>query len=426
MPATSNRVFHTFESADSGVEYIATLDIGSSKISLSVAQVAGGRFEALLGVVHRQCQGITAGRVTNLEAVSATIRQLLQETVEILGFSVTEVYVGITDPDIAMHHNKAMVPVPGDSVTKEDIDDVLYAAETAMPLRENESILHVIPECFMVNGIPVEDPVGRAGVRVDVDAAILTVPRSSIASVERVCQAAGLLVRDIFFSPLGTLQAVTHKRQRQLGVLLLDIGAQTTDVVMVEGDRIRHVDVVPMGGKTFTDALASGLRCLNEDAELIKLRCGAASPAFLEHPEKPVDPKLCGPVPATVGQVAHILESRIMEILHVALNRLHYAGISLAAPHSIVITGGCAQLPGLRAFINELVELPVDIGFANLPQGMFDLARTPVFSSAVGLTMYAAAHSDKPMRHLDEKVNKPERKSNLFKKIADFFGDFFD
>lgn len=425
MPATSNRVLLSTGSDEERVEYIAALDIGSSKISLSVAQVAGGRFEALLGVVHRQCQGITAGRITNLEAVTGTIRVLLQETVEILGFSVTEVYVGITDPEIAMHHNRAMVPVPGDSVTKDDIADVLDAAETAMPLRENEAILHVIPECFMVNGIPVEDPVGRAGVRVDVDAAILTVPRSSIANVERVCNAAGLAVRDIFFSPLGTLQAVTQKRQRQLGVLLLDIGAQTTDVVMVEGDRIRHVDVVPMGGKTFTDTLASNLRCLGEDAELIKIRCGTASPRFLEYPEKPVDPKLCGPIPATLGQVAHILESRVMEILHVALNRLHYAGISLAAPHSIVITGGSSQLTGLRAFINELVELPVDIGFANLPQGMFDLARTPVFSSAVGLTMYAAAHSAEPARRMEIRREEP-KKSNFFKKLGDFFGGFFD
>lgn len=426
MPATSIRDFHRTESLEEQVEYIATLDIGSSKISLSVAQVMGGRFEALLGVVHQQCHGITAGRITNLEAVTSTIRVLLQETLQVLGFSVTEVYVGITDPEIAMHHNQAMVPVPGDSITQEDIADVLDAAETAMPLRENEAILHVIPECFMVNGIPVEDPVGRAGVRVDVDASILTVPRSSITNVERVCNAAGLVVRDIFFAPLGTLQAVTHRRQRQLGVLLLDIGAQTTDVVMVEGDRIRHVDVVPMGGKTFTEALASGLHCLSEDAEVIKIRCGAASPAFLEHPEKMVDPKLCSSIPATFGQVAHILESRIREILHVALNRLHYAGIRLAAPHSIIITGGCAQLPGLRAFIHDIVELPVEIGVANLPQGMFDLARAPVFSSAVGLTMYAAMHMSESARHTKEVRREEIKKTNFFKKLGDFFGGFFD
>lgn len=425
MPATSKRAFQPVETIDENVEYIATLDIGSSKISLSVAQAANGRFEALLGVVHRQCQGITAGRITNLEAVTGTIRVLLQETVEILGFSVTEVYVGITDPDIAMHRNTAMVPVAGDSVTQEDIEDVLEAAETAMPLRENEYILHVIPECFKVNGIPVEDPVGRAGVRVDVDAAILTVSRASVASVERVCQAAGLSVRDIFFAPIGTLQAVTQKRQRQLGVLMLDIGAQTTDVIMVEGGRIRHVDVVPMGGKTFTDTLATGLRCLAEDAEIIKLRCGAASPAFLEHPEKLVDPKLCAATPVTLEQVAHLLETRIRELLLVSLNRLHYAGISLSAPHSIVITGGSAQLPGLRTFIQDVVELPVEIGFANLPQGMFDLARTPVFSSAVGLTMYAAERSAMPAHRMDVRRDET-KKSSIFKKMADFFGGFFD
>jgi len=411
---------------EENINYIAALDIGSNKISLSIGQTLDGRFDALLGVVHHQCHGITSGRVTNLEAVTSTIRKLVVEAHEIIGFDVTEVYVGITDPEVAVHRNTAMVAVAGDSITDADIADVLEAAETAMPLRENEAILHVIPEQFLVNGHPVGDPVGRSGVRVDVETTVLTVPRVSILNVERVCRAAGLLVRDIFFSPLGTLEAVTHPRQRQLGVLLLDIGAGTTDVVMMEGDRLRYCDVVPIGGLSFTESIASGLRCLREEAETIKVKCGMASPAYLEHPDKTVDSRLlCGSAPVTYGQVSHILESRISEILHIALNRLHYAGIQLTAPHSIVITGGTAQLNGLRAFIQELIELPVELGHANLPVGMFDLARQPVFSSSVGLIMYAAAHDDGRPSRMDIRVTD-KKNDNVFKKLADFFGGFFD
>jgi len=411
---------------EENINYIAALDIGSNKISLSIAQTLDGRFDALLGVVHHQCQGITSGRITNLEAVTSTIRKLLTEAVEIIGFSVTEVFVGITDPEISVHRNTAMVAVAGDSVTDEDIADVLEAAETSMPLRENEAILHVIPEQYLVNGHPVLDPVGRSGVRVDVETTVLTVPRSSILNVERVCRAAGLTVRDVFFCPLGTLQAVTHPRQRQLGVLMLDIGAGTTDVVMVEGDRLRYCDVVPMGGQSFTDSLASGLRCLREEAETLKVKCGMAALAYVEHPDKAVDSRLlCGSMPVTYGQISHILESRISEILHIALKRLHYAGIELTAPHSIVITGGTAQLPGLRAFIHELIELPVEVGFANLPVGMFDLARQPVFSSSVGLVMYAATHDQGTSPRMT--IEKSEKKNaNVFKKFADFLGGFFD
>ncbi len=411
---------------EENIDYIAALDIGSNKISLSIGQTLDGRFDALLGVVHHQCHGITSGRITNLEAVTATIRKLLGEAVDIIGFSVTEVFVGITDPEIAMHRNTAMVAVAGDSVTAEDIADVLEAAETAMPLRENEAILHVIPEQYLVNGHPVADPVGRSGVRVDVETTVLTVPRVSIQNVERVCRAAGLVVRDIFFSPLGTLQAVTHPRQRQLGVLMLDIGAGTTDVVMMEGDRLRYCDVVPMGGQSFTEAIAGGLRCLREEAEVIKVKCGTASPAYVEHPDKLVDSRLlCGCAPVTYGQVAHLLEARISEILHIALNRLHYAGIHLTAPHSIVITGGTAQLGALRSFIQELIELPVEVGQANLPVGMFDLARNPVFSSSVGVVMYAASHGDGHPGRL-EPCQVEKKNSNVFKKLADFFGGFFD
>ncbi|PKN21682.1 MAG: cell division protein FtsA [Deltaproteobacteria bacterium HGW-Deltaproteobacteria-22] len=411
---------------EENINYIAAMDIGSNKISLSIAQTLDGRFDALLGVVHHQCQGITSGRITNLEAVTATIRKLLCEAVEIIGFSVTEVFIGITDPEIAVHRNTAMVAVGGDSITSEDIADVLEAAETAMPLRENEAILHVIPEQFLVNGHPVDDPVGRSGVRLDVETTVLTVPRSSIVNVDRVCRAAGLTVRDIFFSPLGTLQAVTHPRQRQLGVLLLDIGAGTTDVVMMEGDRLRYCDVVPIGGQSFTESLANGLRCLREEAETIKIKCGMASPAYLNNPDLAVDSSLlCGSAPVTYGQVSHILESRISEILHIALNRLHYAGIGLTAPHSIVITGGTAQLNGLRAFIQELIELPVEVGFANLPAGMFDLARQPVFSSSVGLVMYASTHDQGHSPRMTVQMTE-KKNNNVFKKLADFFGGFFD
>ena len=128
---------------------------------------------------------------------------------------------------------------------------------------------------------------------------------------------------------------------------------------------------------------------------------------------------------STYGQVSQILEARVSEILHIALKRLHYAGIELTAPHSIVITGGTAQLPGLRSFIHELIELPVEVGFANLPVGMFDLARQPVFSSSVGLVMYAASHDETSSPRMT--IEKSEKQNaNVFKKLADFFGGFFD
>ena len=411
---------------EENLKFIAALDIGSNKISLSIGQTVNGNFDALLGVVHHQSHGVTEGRITNLEAVASTIRTLVGEAADILGFTVPEVYVGITDPDIAVHHNTAMVPVAGDSITTEDIEDVLQAAETSMPLRENEAILHVIPEQFLVNGMPAPDPVGRSGVRVDVTATVLTVPRASILNVERVCRSAGLEVRDIVFAPLGTLLAVTARRQRQLGVLMLDIGAGTTDVIMMEGDRLRYCDVVPIGGSHFTEALANGLRCLREEAENIKVKCGAASPVYCEHPEQLVESRLlCGLNPISYGQISHILESRISEILHIALNRLHYAGIELTAPHSIVITGGTAQLPGLRHYIHDLIELPVDIGSAQLPSGMFDMARQPVFASSVGLVMYASSHDGVISPRVPVEIHE-NKNSSFFKKLTEFFGGFFD
>ncbi len=421
----ASSVNHMPVPCEENIQFIAALDIGSNKISLSIAQTSGGRFDAILGVVQNKCHGVTNGRITNLEAVTHTIRQCLSDAENILGFSVPEVFVGISDPDVAVHRNTAMVPVAGDSVTSEDIRDVLDAAENSMPLRENEAILHVIPEQFLVNGHPASDPVGRSGVRVDVHATVLTVPKTSIQNVQRVCKNANLAVRDIIFSPLGTLEAVTRPRQRQLGVLMLDIGAGTTDVLMVEGDRVRYCDVVPLGGNSFTEAIANGLRCLREEAENIKIKCGAASPAYVDSVEKPVDPRLlCGSSPVSYGQIAHLIEGRISEILHIALNRLHYAGIELTAPHSIVITGGTAQIPGLLHFIQELIELPVELGYANLPSGMFDMARQPIFSSSVGLVMYAAANGEGKATLTNESPAKV--KPGFMNRFISFLGDFFD
>ncbi len=343
-----------------------------------------------------------------------------------MGFAVDSVHVGISDPSISVHLNSAMIPV-NRVATAQDVQRVLRAAE-AIPLQPHEEIMHVLPLAYYVDKKLTEDPEGHRCVRLDVDAKIVTIPKSAVEAVQQVCQAVGLTPREIIFTPLATARAVTNPRSTFLGTVVIDIGAGTTDVTVHEGNKLIYFDVIPVGGDYITSDLAQGLHCLSQEAEAIKREHGCASPVYLGDEELPITAlaqKGFTRWEVTYQDVATIIGARIDEILTMIMARMEQAGVQLKDRFEVILTGGSADLAHMKTYIQEVFGLQTIIGIPNIPAGVFDLAKRPEFAAGVGLLMYAT-----PFSYEEELSSAPveaaPQKPNVFVKITSWVGGFFD
>ncbi len=424
---------HSFDQMDANLdlednaEFIAALDIGTSKLTISIGQVVNGKLRCLMGTVDAATKGVEQGRITNVQEVARSLRSLLEDVEAILGFQVGEVHVGISDPSIAVHLNSAMVPVT-DHVTRQDIIAVHRAAE-AIPLQPYEAILHVLPIRYYVDKKVVAAPEGQRSVRLDVDAKIVTIPRSSIDSVQRVCAEVGLIPVEIIFTPLATALAVTNPRSAFLGTIVMDMGAGTTDVTVHEGNKITYFDVVPAGGDYITGDLAQGLHCLTHEAESIKLKHGCANPMYLgEEPEPIAELQQAGfsRWEITYHDVAAIMGARIDEILTMVMSRMEQAEVEIKDHFEVILTGGTSQMSQMRRYVEEVFQLRTAIGIPNVPQGEFDLARNPQYASSVGLLMFANQEQVRVETPVEAAQTATTSKTSVFSKFKLIFSGLFD
>jgi cell division protein FtsA len=418
-----NQNMETYENND----YIAALDIGTSKLTISIGQMVGGKLQNFVGSIDVETSGIEQGRIVNINEVVKSLKTLVNDVESILGYQFDEVHVGISDPEIGIHENSAMVPIT-DHVTPHDINNVLRAAE-AIPLRNHETILHVIPINFFVDRKIAVNPDGLSGVRLDVEARIVTIPTSSIEAITRVCTEAGLEAVEIIFNPLATSLAISSQRQQFLGTMIIDIGAGTTDIVIYEGNKIRYFDVIPAGGNYITSDLSSGLNCLKHEAEMVKLEYGSASPVFLSEEEeiiKPLSKSEFIPWDVSYQYVSTIIEARIREIFEMAAQHMSEAEVEIKDSFEIILTGGSSLLANMPKYIEDFFQLKTEVGIPSIPKGVWDQARNPMFSSSVGLIMFAnleqytAAPIDTYPKRADSK------NPNILHKVKTWMSSFFD
>lgn len=409
-------------------QLVAAIDIGSNKISLSVGSVASGQFVSLSGLIHYNTSGVNAGRIVNVEEVSRIMRDLISDARSILGFEVEEVFVGLKDRDFQIHSNNAMVAVdePGNIITQRTLERLSCAAR-ALPLNPNESIVHVIPGRFLVDGTPVAKPVGMKGVRMDIEARILTVPTSIIDDIQRACNLAGVSISGIIFSPYATHLSVALQRHLILGCAIIDIGAGSTDITVYRNGMLEYCDVIPIGGNYITNHIASQLRCIQSEAEMIKQHFGYAAPFLLENGHETIE-QLSGLGMGNISwyDVSGIIETAVRDILVRLLEPLHEAGCELDHPMTVFLTGGTSNLRGLKEYLENILEMKVEAGIPTIPQGMFDMARAPQFASSVGTLMHCAQGSDFQARTIIDSENKVKEKANVFNKVASWFESFFD
>jgi cell division protein FtsA len=397
------------------------IDVGDSKIVTVIGHRAEGETHpTVVGVGVRDTTGMRRGVVTDVEEAVAAIAGSVEDAERMAGLPVEMAQVSISGEHIHASNNKGLIAV---ARGREEInhEDVMRVIETAqiVTMPANREILHVIPRGFTVDGQPgISDPIGMTGAKLEVDAHVITGATPFIKNLRKTVEQARVPAVNFVLGALAASKAVLSKRQKELGVVLIDIGSGTTGVVVFEETDIYHSVVLPIGSDHITSDIAIGLRTSLDVAEKIKIEHGVASPALILDTDA-ID---LSTYDADEQQVvsrrylAEIIEARLAEIFAMVRNELRQVGRDALLPAGAVLVGGGAKLSGIVESAKEHLGLPAMLGFPMELKGMVDKLDDPRYATPVGLMLWGMDEEDTRMMAMPT-FDLP----NLVSKVKSFF-----
>jgi cell division protein FtsA len=389
-------------------ETIAGLDIGTTKTCAVIASSGPDGLE-IIGVGESPSTGMRKGVVTDLEATVHAIEAATEKAERMAGVHVSHVYVGVTGEHMQSTNNRGVVAVTGEDreVIANDVKRVVDASKI-INIAADRQIVHSLPRHYTIDGQDgVTDPVGMSGGRLEVDTHIVTGGSTFISNVLKCVHRAGLEPAGIVFEPLASSAATLLPEEKQVGVVLLDIGGGTTDIAVFAEGGVLHSATIPVGGNILTNDIALGLKTTFAEAENVKRTYGSG----LVRPDeadqtfhvKTLDGRSTREV--TSSQLRGIVVPRVLEIF-----RLAKANIVDRIPRDqvlseVVITGGGAHLRGIETTAAEVFGLPVRIGVPSTIAGLTDAVKQPEYATAVGLVLFGPRGEQAP--HLNGRSGGP-------------------
>lgn len=377
--------------------FIVGLDIGTSSTKVAVAEMRGGRV-ALRALFKEPSAGIRRGAVNDLSEAVPALMKTFGRIKEISKSALRKVYVNIGTPEIKAQHSKGIVAVSrvDNEIYQDDIDRVIKASQ-AVTIAPNRIIVHNITREFIVDGVPdIANPLGLFGNRLEISSLVIDAFAPHVKNLMRLVEMAGGAIAGTAFGPIAASRAAISKKQKELGVALVDIGFATTGLSVYEEDKLLGTHMFPVGAGNVTNDLAVGLKIPVPAAEALKLHYGHAYSRDVGQKEV-IDLKKFSPeARGTVSRrfVSEIAESRLAEILEFVNNELKLLGKSGSLPGGAVLTGGGAKIPGLTELAKQELKLSSQIGFSSgagwLKEGVVNPEETvedPEFVNALGLVL---------------------------------------
>lgn len=368
------------------------LDIGTSKVAACVGQINEGTIDIIAMSKVPNC-GVRKGMVCDIEDTVSAISAVLEDAERVSGVPLTSAYVGMGGNHISSVGSKGVVAVSraDGEVTPSDVERVIDAAK-AVAIPANREIIHIIPRNFIIDGqTNIKDPIGMTGIRLEAETLVISAAASATKNLTKCVMQAGLDIDELVFSPLATAKSLLSKKQKEMGVLLVDIGAGTTSMVIFEEGEILYCAILPVGSLHITNDIAIGLRISLEAAEKIKIKYGSANLEKIRDSEK-ID---LSDFDASENQkvekkyVAQIIEARLVEIFSMIRDELKKIGKDGMLPAGVVFTGGGCKLEGLIDFSKNYLRLPAQIGYPIMEiSGMVDKLDDPLYVTSVGLMLW--------------------------------------
>ncbi|WP_198084702.1 cell division protein FtsA [Variovorax sp. E3] len=367
-------------------DLVVGLDIGTAKVMVVVAEVLPGGELKLAGLGVAPSNGLKRGVVVNIDATVQSIQQALKEAELMADCKISRVYTGITGSHIRGINSSGMVAVKDKEVTPADVARVVETAR-AINISSDQRLLLVEPQEFVIDGQDVKEPIGMSGMRLEAKVHIVTGAQSAAENIIKCVRRCGLEVDQLMLNPLASSQAVLTEDERELGVVLVDIGAGTTDVAIFTNGAIRHTAVIPIAGDLITSDIAMALRTPTKDAEDIKVENGYAK-QLLADPDTQVEvPGLGdrGPRMLSKQALAGVIEPRIEEIFSLVQQVVRESGYEEVLSSGVVLTGGSAVMPGMVELGEDIFLKPVRRGIPKYSSALSDMVAQPRAATVMGL-----------------------------------------
>lgn len=418
----------------SGNDIMVSLDIGTSKIRAIIGEMNHGSFN-IVGVGAADSEGIRKGAIVDIDQTVQSIRNAVDHAERMVDIQISEVYVGIAGNHIGLQTSHGVVAVSNEDreISEEDIERVLKAAEVIAVPPERE-IIDVVAKQYVVDGLEgIQDPRGMIGVRLEVEATIVTGAKTPIHNLLRCVEKSGLRIKDLVLLPLGSGQLSLSKDEKTMGSVLVDIGAGLTTIAVFEEGSIVATSTLPIGGEYVTNDIAYGLRTMTDQAEKVKLKYGCAwyNDAAADVVFKVT--RIGSNVDKEFSQqdLAAIIEPRVQEIfqlIQAEVKRLGYAGL----PGGYILTGGTVAMPGVLEVAQQELAASVRIAVPD-----FIGVRDPGYTSGVGILHNALRNHRLRNASGSSNVKKPanrtkssspvlesEQKPGLIERLKNMFSEF--
>lgn len=379
---------------------IAAVDLGTSKIMALVAEMDAEGKVYVIGHGSYPAEGLRRGVVVDMDKTVTSVKKAVNDAAMVSGTEIDRVTVGIAGEHIRSVNSHGVVAVSrtDNEITKTDIDKVLEAARSvAIPV--DREIIHVIPQGFTVDDQSgITDPIGMSGVRLEVEAHLVTASIATSRNFYRIFERCNLEVDNIVLESLALEEVLLSSEQTDYGVVVIDIGAELTGISVFFDGAIRHTAIIPLGGKNVTNDIAIGLRATIDQAEALKIGHGAALASFVD-PEEMITIESAGARGSreiSRHVLASIIEPRMEEILSLAVREVKKANAKEMLTGGFVLSGGGALLAGTAELAEQMLDMPAELGiiehFEHIPEEINSIAH----ATAHGLILYG--FNNEPMK----------------------------
>jgi cell division protein FtsA len=370
------------------MQTIVGIDVGTTKICTLVGEMNGQGDLQIVGVGVAPSRGMRKGVVVDVQQATDAVLESVSKAERTSGYKITRAHVSLAGEHVSSTNSMGVVAVGGDQgILAEDVDRALDSAR-AVSIPHGREIIHIIPRGFTVDGQDgVRNPIGMHAFRLEVEAHIVTASLTSLLNLSKCVEGAGVQVDELVLNSISSAESVLTETEKEMGVIVADIGGGTTDLAIYIEGMIWHTKVLPVGGNHVSNDVAIGLRLPFNVAEKAKIERGHARSKDVDHTATfDLQPFEGSPVVRIARHdLTRVIEARMAEIFGLVLQEAKRSGYDGLLSAGLVVCGGAAQLPGLTALAQDVLDIPVRVGQPQNLRGLVDALHSPAYATSVGL-----------------------------------------
>lgn len=409
-------------------DLIVGIDIGTSKVCTVIGRVGKSSSLEIIGKGLVPCNGLKKGIIVDIESVASAIRASVDEAEAAANIKVGSAFVNIHGMHVDVINNKSWINIANSNreIGKKDVESLLYTVRD-IDIPDDRQLIDVIPRQFIIDGYDeIIDPTGMVGTRLEVDADILAGKITSVQNIIKSLERAGIRIDGIVAEAYGTGEVLLNAEEKDIGVIMLDIGGGVTDISVYQGKRLVFYDSIPVGGDHITSDISIGLKISTAEAEKIKRQYELALTSLIKNDQEIsiFDINENKKKNVKISEVVEIIEARVFEIFSLCRNLAEKAGVLDSLAAGVVLTGGgISYVDGNKQLANEVFELPVRVASLN-HMGI----TKPEFIAASGIIKYVASIRKGYSSAIENKLQKPKavrEKPGILSKITTFFKEIF-